>query len=57
MVMLGAMLAHVPVLPLEVVEQALDNHIPARRRDLLEANKLALRKGIELAQQAVQVPA
>ena len=57
MVMLGAMLAHVPVLPLEVVEQALDNHIPARRRELLEANKLALRKGIELAQQAVEVPA
>jgi 2-oxoglutarate ferredoxin oxidoreductase subunit gamma len=56
MVMLGAMLAHVPVLPLEVVEQALDNHIPARRRDLLETNKLALRKGIELARQAVQVP-
>ena len=55
--MLGAMLAHVPVLPLAAVEQALDNHIPARRRDLLETNKLALRKGIELAQQAVQVPA
>jgi len=47
----------VPVLPVEVVEQALDNHIPARRRDLLEANKQALRKGIELAHQAVQVPA
>ena len=58
MVMLGAMLAHVPVLPLDAVEQALDNHIPARRRDLLEANKLALRKGIELAHQAAQsVPA
>ena len=37
--------------------QALDNHIPARRRDLLEANKLALRKGIELAQPAVLLPA
>ena len=53
MVMLGAMLAYVPVLPVATVEKALDNHIPARRRDLLEANKLALRKGIELAQQAV----
>ena len=57
MVMLGAMLAFVPVLPVAAVEQALDNHIPARRRDLLEANKLALRKGIELAQPAALVPA
>ncbi len=49
MVMLGAMLARVPVLTLEAVEHALETHIPAHRRDLLESNKLALRKGIELA--------
>ena len=56
MIMLGAMLSRVPVLPVEALEHALDNHIPARRRDLLEANKLALQKGIELAQ-AVLIPA
>ncbi len=57
MVMLGALLAAVPVLPLEALERALENHMPAHRRDLLEANKLALRKGVELAQQALAVPA
>jgi 2-oxoglutarate ferredoxin oxidoreductase subunit gamma len=56
MVLLGAMLTRVPVLTLDEVEQALDKHIPAHRRDLLEANKLALRKGIELAN-AVLIPA
>jgi 2-oxoglutarate ferredoxin oxidoreductase subunit gamma len=57
MVMLGALLAHVPVLPPGALERALENHMPARRRDLLEANKLALRRGIELAQQALSIPA
>lgn len=57
MVMLGALLALVPVLPLEALERALENHMPAHRRDLLEANKLALRKGMELAQQAQAVQA
>ncbi len=51
MVMLGALLAHVPVLTLEALEHALENHMPAHRRNLLEANKLALRRGIELARQ------
>lgn len=57
MVMLGALLSRVPVLTIEAVERALENHMPAHRRDLLEANKLALRKGIELAQQVVLIPA
>mgnify|MGYP000165087218 CR=1 FL=1 len=56
MVMLGATLACVPVLPLEAIDRALEAHMPAHRRALLEANKLALRKGIELAQ-AVLIPA
>ena len=56
MVMLGAMLACVPVLPLEALERALEAHMPAHRRELLEANKLALRRGIELAR-AVPSPA
>lgn len=57
MVMLGAMLAYVPVLPVEAVEQALDNHIPIHRRELLAVNKLALRRGMELAQQLSSLPA
>ena len=48
MVMLGAMLERAPVLPLEAIDHALDAHMPAHRRDLLEANKQALRRGIEL---------
>ena len=56
MVMLGAMLARVSVLSIEELDRALENHMPAHRRDLMEANKLALRKGIELSQ-AVQIPA
>jgi 2-oxoglutarate ferredoxin oxidoreductase subunit gamma len=57
MVMLGALLDRVPVLTLDALDRALEGHLPARRRDLLEANKLALRKGIELAQRAVLIPA
>jgi 2-oxoglutarate ferredoxin oxidoreductase subunit gamma len=56
MVMLGAMLTRVPVLTLDALERALAAHMPAHRRELLESNKLALRKGIELAN-AVLIPA
>jgi len=50
MVMVGAMLAKLPVLSIEAVEKALDNHMPARHKHLLERNYLALRKGMEFAQ-------
>jgi 2-oxoglutarate ferredoxin oxidoreductase subunit gamma len=56
MVMLGGMLARVPVLTLEALDRALEGHMPAHRRELLEANKLALRRGMELAH-AVPIPA
>lgn len=49
MVLLGALLERVPVLPVEVVKKALEAHLPARRRNLLEANMVALDKGVELA--------
>jgi 2-oxoglutarate ferredoxin oxidoreductase subunit gamma len=45
MVMLGALLAKLPVLPLEAVEQSLSNHLPERHQHLLKQNFLALRKG------------
>ncbi len=50
MVMLGALLQITGVLPVEAVEQSLEAHLPAHRRDMLETNKLALRRGAELAQ-------
>ncbi|BCY17247.1 MAG: 2-oxoacid:ferredoxin oxidoreductase subunit gamma [Chloroflexi bacterium] len=45
MVMLGAMLANQPVLPVEALEKALENHIPERHRKLLPSNIKALQKG------------
>jgi 2-oxoglutarate ferredoxin oxidoreductase subunit gamma len=56
MIMLGALIDRTEVLPLEAIDQALNDHIPAHRRELLELNKLALRRGIEIAH-AVLVPA
>jgi 2-oxoglutarate ferredoxin oxidoreductase subunit gamma len=49
MVMLGALLAVTGVLPREIVEHAIERHLPERHRDLLELNRLALRRGMELA--------
>ena len=49
MVMLGALLGKLPLLPLESLEQALDRHVPSRHRDLLERNILALRLGAQRA--------
>jgi 2-oxoglutarate ferredoxin oxidoreductase subunit gamma len=45
MVMLGAMLANQPVLPVEALEKALENHIPERHKKLLPSNVKALQKG------------
>ena len=50
MVLLGALLQVTGVLPIEAVERSLEAHLPARRREMLEANKRALRRGAELAQ-------
>lgn len=47
---LGALVDATDVVPLEAVEEALDDHLPARHRDLLDLNKEALRKGAALAQ-------
>ena len=56
MVMLGVLLDRTQVLPVEAIERALEAHMPARHRELLEANKQALRRGIELSQ-AMAIPA
>ena len=49
MVMLGALAAHTGVLPPEALERALEAHIPPHRRDLLELDRAALRRGAAYA--------
>lgn len=49
MVMLGAMLEKLPVLPLEVIQKALKAHIPERHQRLLPVNYAALQRGMEFA--------
>ncbi len=44
-VLLGALLAALPVLPLEAVERALIAHLPERHKALLDLNRQALRQG------------
>jgi 2-oxoglutarate ferredoxin oxidoreductase subunit gamma len=51
-VLTGALLAALPVLPLEAVERALADHLPERHRHLLAANQAALRRGAALPEAA-----
>jgi len=48
---LGALVDASGVVSLQAVEQALDDHLPERHRDLLGLNKEALRRGAALAQE------
>lgn len=45
MVLLGGLLANLPVLPLKAVETALKEHLPARHQKLLPMNYKALQEG------------
>jgi 2-oxoglutarate ferredoxin oxidoreductase subunit gamma len=49
MIVLGALLARLPVLPLEAIEKALEDHLPERHKRLLSVNFQALRRGAEFA--------
>jgi 2-oxoglutarate ferredoxin oxidoreductase subunit gamma len=49
-VLLGALLATRPILPVEALKKAMDDHIPEHRRHIIEPNKRALDRGIEYAQ-------
>jgi 2-oxoglutarate ferredoxin oxidoreductase subunit gamma len=49
MVLLGALLVHLPLLTPEAVEATLEHALPERKRALLDANRRALRRGAELA--------
>jgi 2-oxoglutarate ferredoxin oxidoreductase subunit gamma len=53
MVMLGAYLQLTQVLPLTVVEHALEGHLSSRRPELLALNEQALQRGMALAQLAL----
>lgn len=44
-VMVGALLAQIPVLPIEAIEKALEDHLPERHKKLLPLNFQALRAG------------
>lgn len=47
MVMIGALLANLPVLPLEVLERAIREHTPARHQRMIPLNLQAVRAGTE----------
>jgi 2-oxoglutarate ferredoxin oxidoreductase subunit gamma len=48
-VMLGAVLTARPIIPLDAIRRALDEHIPPHRRDMLAFNYEALNKGAAFA--------
>ncbi len=54
MVMLGGLLANLPVLPIPAIEKALAEHLPARHQKLLPLNSEALRKGAEYLAEKVK---
>jgi 2-oxoglutarate ferredoxin oxidoreductase subunit gamma len=53
MVLLGALLANLPILPLEAIEKTLRAHLPERHHRLLPLNFQCLRKGAEFVAHAV----
>jgi 2-oxoglutarate ferredoxin oxidoreductase subunit gamma len=55
MVMIGAMLAKLPVLTIGAVEKALADHLPSRHKRLLPLNSLALQQGAEFTQKEALV--
>ncbi len=55
MVMLGALLQVMPVLPMEVLKTALENHMPERHKKFLPLNYEALDKGAKLAVENLKI--
>jgi 2-oxoglutarate ferredoxin oxidoreductase subunit gamma len=49
-VLLGAMLAKREILPVESIKRTMDQHIPERRKHIVEPNKRALDRGIQYVQ-------
>ena len=48
MVLLGALMANLPILPVEALEKALQEHLPARHHKLIPDNEKAIDIGKEL---------
>lgn len=55
MVLLGALLQKLPVLPMSAVDDALKTHLPARHRKFLSANLEALKQGAAFARGELQI--
>ena len=53
MVAVGALLAHLPVLTVETIEKALEDHLPPRKKKWVPANSKALHQGYNFAKQAI----
>jgi 2-oxoglutarate ferredoxin oxidoreductase subunit gamma len=53
LVLLGALLAARPIVPMEAVLASLAEHLSERHRHLLQANQKALQRGAEAARQAM----
>ena len=53
-VMLGAMLTAYPIITIDQLKQALNEHIPARHRSMLSMNYTAVDNGVEYATQHVR---
>lgn len=53
MVMLGALIAAIGILQLGTMDKVLEEHVSARHRDALDANKQALRRGAEFVRDPV----
>ncbi|RPJ51296.1 MAG: 2-oxoacid:ferredoxin oxidoreductase subunit gamma [Chloroflexi bacterium] len=56
MVLLGGLLANLPVLSLESIERALEAHLPVRHQRLLPLNIQALHRGAEYIAQVSPIP-
>lgn len=51
MVMLGALVAQRPILSLDMIKQALHDHLPVRKHKFLPGNLLVLQRGYEIGLQ------
>jgi len=52
MTMVGAMLKIAPIMTMEMVKEALENHIPERHRDTLAMNFQAMDRGYQFAEKS-----
>jgi 2-oxoglutarate ferredoxin oxidoreductase subunit gamma len=45
-VLLGALLGTREIMPIDAIKRTMENHIPARRKHIIEPNKRALDRGV-----------